>query len=290
MKLLNTLLRLLLKTISLLPFFAIYLLSDLFYLVNYYMVRYRKKVVRENLKKSFPYKNELQIKAIEKGFYRHFSDHVFETIKLGSISETELKRRVKVTNRQVLTSLINQNRGVVVVMSHTGNWEWISQQVCFEGRGFEYIGVIAKEVSSNNFNEIFTYIRMRLQKGNAEIIPFKDTARHLTSIRHKTNMLITIADQTPHKDEIQYRTDFLNQDSGVFLGPERIARSLNHAVVFCHVKQISRGYYGIDLELITNSPKECAPFEITNKHVKLLEKDITEQPETWLWSHRRWKY
>lgn len=290
MKLLNELLRLLLKIISLLPFFAIYLLSDLFYPIIFYIAGYRKKVVIGNLKTSFPDKNSLQINAIAKAFYRHFSDLVFETIKFGSISETDINRRVKVTNRQVITSLKARNMGVVVVMSHTGNWEWTSQQVCFEGRGFEYIGVIAKEVSSKNFNEIYSYVRMRLQKGNAEIIPLKETARHLASIRHKKSMIITIADQTPHKNEIQYRTDFLRQDTGVFLGPERIARSLNYAVVFCHVKKEERGYYSIDFELITDSPKDCAQFEITNKHVKMLEKDIIEQPEIWLWSHRRWKY
>ena len=103
-------------------------------------------------------------------------------------------------------------------------------------------------------------------------------------------MLITIADQTPHKDQIQYRTDFMNQNTGVFLGPERIAKSLNYAVVFCHVSKTGRGFYHIDYELVTETPKEEKPYEITNRHVKMLEGDIRKQPEIWLWSHRRWKY
>ena len=175
-------------------------------------------------------------------------------------------------------------------MSHAGNWEYTSQRVCFAGRNFEYIGVVAKEVSNPYFDKFFTNMRLRLQDGNAEIIPFKQTARYLASIRHKTSMIITIADQTPHKDQIQYRTNFLNQDSGVFLGPERIAKSLNYAVVYCHVLKNGRGKYHIDFELITDTPNDTELYEITNKHVKLLEEDIIKQPETWLWSHRRWKY
>jgi KDO2-lipid IV(A) lauroyltransferase len=131
---------------------------------------------------------------------------------------------------------------------------------------------------------------MRLQEGRSEIIPFSQTARYLATIRHKASMLIAIADQTPHKDQIQYRTNFLNQDSGIFLGPERIAKSLNYAVVFCHVNKTGRGFYHIEFELITNTPKESLPYEITNTHVKMLEEDIRKQPEIWLWSHRRWKY
>jgi KDO2-lipid IV(A) lauroyltransferase len=103
-------------------------------------------------------------------------------------------------------------------------------------------------------------------------------------------MLIAIADQTPHKEQIQYRTEFLHQDSGVFLGPECIAKSLNYAVVFCHASKTGRGFYHINFELITDTPKEITQYAITNKHVKMLEEDIHKQPEIWLWSHRRWKY
>jgi len=279
-----------LKIINYLPFRIIYIFSAFLYPVLNYIIRYRKNVIITNLTNSFPEKSRAQIKTIVNGFYHNFTDLIFEVIKLGSISEKELFRRVTVSGEHVLAKLIQQRKGVVVVMSHSGNWEWTSQRVCFAGRGFEYVGVIAKEVSDPYFDEYFTNIRLRLQKGYAEIIPFTETARHLASIRHKTSMLITIADQTPHKDLIQYRTDFLNQDSGIFLGPERIAKSLNYAVVFCHVNKTGRGLYHIEFELITDTPKDCPQFEITNSHVKMLEDDIREQPEIWLWSHRRWKY
>ena len=278
------------KIINLLSYRLLYIFSDVLSPIINHIVGYRKKVIINNLKNSFPEKSNTQIKAIRNGFYRHFTDLIFEIIKLGSISEKELSRRVTVSGEEVLNSLLDQKKGVVVVMSHSGNWEWISQRVCFAGRRFEYVGVVAKEVSDPYFDKYFTNLRMRLQEGYSEIIPFSDTARRLASVRHKTSMLITIADQTPHKDQIQYRTEFLNQDSGVFLGPERIAKSLNFAVVFCHVVKTGRGMYHIDFELITDTPKEMQQYEITNAHVKMLEEDIRKQPGIWLWSHRRWKY
>lgn len=247
-------------------------------------------MVLNNLQNSFPEMTEKQLKIILNGFYHHFTDLIFEVIKLGSLSKKKLFMRVTVSGEEILTDLAAQQKGVVVVMSHTGNWEWTSQRVCFSGRCFEYIGVVAKEVSDPYFNKYFTNLRMRLQEGFSEIIPFNETARHLVSVRHKTSMLITIADQTPHKDQIQYRTNFLDQDSGVFLGPERIAKSLNFAVVFCHVSKSGRGMYHIEYELITLHPKENPRYEITDMHVKMLEDDIRKQPEIWLWSHRRWKY
>lgn len=290
MKFLYWMIQIIFRIINILPFRLKYIFSDFLSAVLYHIVKYRKKVSETNLKNSFPEMSNARIKAILKEFYRHLTDLIFEILKLETLSEKELLRRVTVTGEEVLSLLVEQKKGVVVVMSHSGNWEWISQRVCFAGRSFEYVGVVAKEVSNSYFDEYFTRIRMRLQEGHSEIIPFTQTARYLASIRHKTSMIITIADQTPHKDQIQYRTNFLNQDSGVFLGPERIAKSLDYAVVFCHVTKPGRGFYHIEFELITNTPKETPPYEITNSHVKMLEYDIRKQPEIWLWSHRRWKY
>lgn len=290
MKFLFWIVRIIFRLINILPFRLKYVLSDALSPVLNHLVKYRKKVIIDNLKKSFPEKNDSQIKAIVKGFYRHLTDLIFEILKLDTLTEAELFRRVTVSGEEVLKTLAENKKGVVMVMSHSGNWEWASQRVCFSGRCFEYVGVIAKEVSDPYFDQYFTDIRMKLQKGFSEIIPFTQTARYLAAIRHKTSMLISIADQTPHIDQIQYRTNFMNQQSGVFLGPERIAKSLNYAVVFCHVTKTGRGLYHIDYELITDTPKENQVYEITNRHVKMLEDDIRKQPEIWLWSHRRWKY
>jgi KDO2-lipid IV(A) lauroyltransferase len=276
--------------LSRLPLRVLYFFSGfLAFLINH-IASYRKKVIVSNLKNSFPEKSNTEIRKLTNAFYRNLADLFFEIIKLESISKNELIRRVTVDSRDVLQNIAKKKQGVVVVMSHTGNWEWISQRVCFEGIDFDDVGVVAKEMTNPYFEHYFTRIRLRLQKGIAEIIPFKETAKHLAGKRHKASMIIAIADQSPHKDQILYRTSFMNQDTGVFLGPERIARVLNYAVVFCHVKQTKRGFYHISFELIKDTPYSLPEHGITDTHVRMLEDDIKKQPETWLWSHRRWKY
>jgi len=290
MKIIYWLFRIMARFLSWLPFRLIYLMSDLLAFFLYNIIKYRKKIIINNLHNAFPEKSESEINKLTKSFYRNLADIIFEIIKIESLSKEELFRRVSIKGQEVLESISTGKQGVVIVMSHTGNWEWISQRICYEGSGFDDVGVIAKELSNPDFENYFTQIRMRLQKGIASIVPFNETARHLATKRHKASMIIAIADQSPHKDQIQFRTSFLNQDTGVFLGPERIARSLNYTVVFCHVQHKGQGFYLATFELITDTPLETSGHFITETHVKMLEHDIRKEPETWLWSHRRWKY
>jgi len=278
------------RILSWLPIKLLYIFSGFMAFVLCHIVKYRKKVIVSNLQNSLPGRSDSEIQKLANSFYRNLSDIAFEIIKLESISRTQLEKRVTVEGQDVLDRISAKKQGVVVVMSHSGNWEWISQRVCFSGVGFDNIGVVAMEMTNPYFEKYFTQIRLRLQKGIAEIIPFTQTAKYLASRRHKASMIIAIADQSPHKDQIQYRTSFLNQDTGVFLGPERIARSLNYAIVFCHVKQTGRGFYKATFELITETPQDAPQHFITETHVKMLENDILTDPNAWLWSHRRWKY
>jgi Kdo2-lipid IVA lauroyltransferase/acyltransferase len=278
------------RILSWLPIKLLYIFSGFMAFVLCHIVKYRKKVIVSNLQNSLPGRSDSEIQKLANSFYRNLSDIAFEIIKLESISRTQLEKRVTVEGQDVLDRILSKKQGVVVVMSHSGNWEWISQRVCFSGVGFDNIGVVAMEMTNPYFEKYFTQIRLRLQKGIAEIIPFTQTAKYLASRRHKASMIIAIADQSPHKDQIQYRTSFLNQDTGVFLGPERIARSLNYAIVFCHVKQTGRGFYKATFELITETPQDAPQHFITETHVKMLENDILTDPNAWLWSHRRWKY
>jgi len=277
------------RILSWLPIKLLYIFSGFMAFVLCHIVKYRKKVIVSNLQNSLPGKNTTEIRKLANSFYRNLADIAFEIIKLESISKEQLEKRVTVEGQDVLDRISRKKQGVVVVMSHTGNWEWISQRVCFSGVGFDNIGVVAMEMTNPYFEKYFTQIRLRLQKGKAEIIPFTQTAKYLASRRHKASMIIAIADQSPHKDQIQYRTSFLNQDTGVFLGPERIARTLNYAIVFCHVKQTGRGFYKATFELITETPQDAPQHFITETHVKMLENDILTDPDAWLWSHRRWK-
>lgn len=290
MKLFYWIFRLVAKSISLLPFGLIYIFSDFLAFCLGTIIRYRKKVVVSNLKNAFHEKSDDEIRKLTKGFYRNLADITFEVIKLETITKQELLNRVSVEGEKIFREIYEKRQGVVVVMSHTANWEWISQRVCFEGNVFDDVGVIAKEMSNPYFEGYFTRVRMQLQQGIAEIIPFTETAKYLALKRHKRSMLIAIADQSPHINQIKFRMPFLNQDTGIFLGPERIARSLNYALVFCHVQRTGRGYYKISFELLSETPRETEDYDITSVHVKMLENDIIKAPEAWLWSHRRWKY
>lgn len=278
------------RILSWMPMRLLYIFSGGMAFILCHIVKYRKKFIISNLQNSLPDKNTREIQKLVNSFYRNLSDIAFETIKLESITREQLEKRVTVEGQDILDRISAKKQGVVVVMSHSGNWEWISQRVCFSGIGFDNIGVVAMEMTNPYFQQYFTQIRLRLQKGIAEIIPFTQTAKYLASRRHKASMIIAIADQSPHKDQIQYRTTFLNQNTPVFLGPERIARSLNFAVVFCHVQHTKQGYYKAVFELITDTPQDTPPLFITEKHVKMLENDIITDPAPWLWSHRRWKY
>jgi len=278
------------RILSWMPLRLLYIFSGFMAFVLCHIVKYRKKVIIHNLQNSLPGKDTKEIQKLANSFYRNLADIAFEIIKLESITQKQLQKRVSIEGQDVLDRISAKKQGVVVVMSHTGNWEWISQCVCFAGTGFDQTGVIAMEMSNPYFEQYFTQIRLRLQKGVAEIIPFTQTAKYLASRRHKASMIIAIADQSPHKDQIQFRTSFLNQSTGVFLGPERIARSLNYAVVFCHVKHSSRGFYKATFEFITDTPQDTPQQFITETHVKMLENDILTDPDAWLWSHRRWKY
>jgi KDO2-lipid IV(A) lauroyltransferase len=199
-------------------------------------------------------------------------------------------QRVELDNEELLHEIISRNKGVVVVMSHTGNWEWICQRIAIASHVFDETDVIAKEMSNPYFEKYFRFLRLRIQSRKIIMVPFLQSAKYVSSARHSMNMIVTIADQTPHKNQINFRTQFLNQDTPVFLGPEKIGRALDYEVVFCHTKRTKRGKYKIHLEPISIKPKTENEFQITLKHLKMLENDIHLQPESWLWSHRRWKY
>jgi KDO2-lipid IV(A) lauroyltransferase len=277
--------------ISRLPFGFLYALSGFIAFLLNRVVGYRKKVVRDNLANSFPDIAQKEIKKIIPAFYRNLVDVSLETFKMNTLSKDELRQRVQLKGENPLLKHLADKRNVVMVMSHMGNWEWVSQRLGFHVLEYEYVGIIAKEMSDKFMDEFFTDLRKFHSRGSVvEVIPFAQTSRHVAANRKKHSVIVTIADQSPHKDEIHYRTTFLNQDTGVFLGPERIAKSLDSVVLFCSVIRLRRGYYEIWIDYVAENPKDMEPYFITNRHLQLLEKNIAQQPESWLWSHRRWKY
>ncbi len=272
--------------ISFLPLKILYVISDIFYFFIYVILGYRKKIVRKNLKNAFPKKSKKELLKIEKKFYHHLIDIFIEIIALIHMSDDEIKRHNKFINKDLTQSLYDKNIGIIGVVGHYNNWEWFNNLQLYT----KYQGLaIYKPLKNKRFEKFTNNIR---QKYGAIAVPMRKTLRKLIQLK-KENILpfsLMVADQSPVKEEINYWTTFLNQDTPVFLGVEKIARKFNYAVIFLKMRKIKRGYYETEMILITDNPKETKEFEITEKHVSILEEIINEQPEYWMWSHRRWKH
>jgi len=271
--------------ISLLPFWFLYRVSDLFFVIIYYVLGYRKKVVMENLRNSFPEKTEQELKKIAFDFYRYLCDLFLETFKTLTISKKQMLAhcRMNEETQKLFDSYYTQQRSIILVMGHFGNWEWAGNVV---DSSKHQLYVIYHQLSSKYFNQLV--IKMRTRFGT-KLIEMKSTLRDMVTYRKDITATAFIADQTPFPENA-YWTTFLNQDTPVFTGTEKIASKFNYPVIYISVKRIKRGYYEIFGELLFENPKETKEGEISEAHTRRLEKDIIAQPEIWLWSHRRWKH
>jgi len=273
--------------VSKLPFPLLYLISDVLAFKLYYIFGYRKKVVFQNLRNSFPDKPEKEIKEIAKKFYRNFADIIIEVVKIRSISKSQLIKRIQFKNYDLIDDLYKKKKSIIVTIGHCGNWEWMT--MVLEMISAYRVCAVVKPLSDPDFEKYLQKLRLKFNT-NGRIIPFQSTFRTMVKQRHDLTINIFAGDQTPTKDEINYWTQFLNQETPVFLGIEKIAKSLDFAVVFFNIQRSKRGFYEIDISLIEENPQATEDNEITVKHVKMLENAIKKNPDNWLWSHRRWKH
>lgn len=271
-----------------LPLKGLYILSDLLYGLVYYVVRYRVKVTRRNLAASFPEWTEKERRALERRFYRHFTDYIVETIKLAAIDQQDLMRRAVVQNPELVDQLMDKGHPLIIVlMGHYGNWEWFTGSTNYFKLSRLY--QIYRPLSSKAFDRLFIDLRTRF---GSQGIPKNDVVREMIRLKQlkERALSIFIADQTPSKANLHYWTDFLHQDTPVLTGAERLARKLDLPVVYADVRQEARGYYTVELKLITDKPKETPEFYITERYARLMEETILRDPAGWLWTHRRWKH
>lgn len=272
--------------ISLLPFPVLYLLSDFFYLIIYRIAGYRKGVVMNNLRNSFPNKSQEELKKLAAAYYHFLCDVSLETFKTLTISRKTMIERCSFTDEslELLNYFAKQNKSVILTMGHLGNWEWSGSSFSIQGR--QQLNVIYHPLSNKYFDRLIHSMRSRFGTG---LIPMDRVFKEMVRNRDKITITAFIADQTPQPDNAYWMT-FLNQDTPVFKGTELIAKKLNYPVVYAAVKRVKRGYYKIFIEQLVANPKETADGEITELHTRRLEQDILELPETWIWSHRRWKH
>jgi Kdo2-lipid IVA lauroyltransferase/acyltransferase len=272
--------------ISLLPFWLFYGVSDFFFLLIYYVIGYRKKVVLENLRRSFPDKKEEELKKIRFKFYRYFCDFVLETLKTLTISKKKMLKHCKLNPdaKALFDKYHAENKSLIFVMGHYGNWEWAGNTFSIVGKHRLY--VIYHPLTNKYFNDLIIGMRTRF---GTKLIAMKNTVRDMLSNRKELTATAFIADQTP-PPEGAYWTKFLNQDTPVFWGTEKIARKVNYPVIFVNVKRVKRGYYEIFAETLVEEPAKTTEGQISEMHTRRLEQEIIKQPELWLWSHRRWKH
>lgn len=270
--------------LSLLPFPLLYLLSNGLRFLAFNVIGYRKKVVYQNLRNAFPNYTEAQIDTIAKNFYKHLIDVFLETFKMQSISVNQLEKHGKFVNLTVLDEIIKEKRSFVILTSHMGNWEWLPSILHLEKKA-DIVGIYHK--LSSPFFEWFTK-RMRERFG-IQMITMENTLRGMLANKNKLTGTGFLSDQTPSAENA-YWIQFLNQDTPVHTGAEKIAKKFDYPVVYAAVKKPKRGYYEVNLEILTMNPKETPDHYITNLFNQKLEEDIKNQPEIWLWSHRRWKH
>lgn len=272
--------------LSRLPMRILYGLSTLLFLLIYHIIGYRRKVVMENLNLVFPNNSKADNKQISRNFYIHFCDLLVETIKGFTISEKEIQKRFALANAHILEDYYIRDRSVLLMAGHYGNWEWTG----ILNKSFPHQGLaVYKPLKNKQFD---TLVKKTRGHFGAKIVCNKKIVVTLFRMWKKNIKTLTyiLSDQSPKLNDFKYRDTFLGVDVPMFTGTEELAKKLDFAVIYLKVEKIKRGYYRASLVPITDSPREFPDFEITRKFFDLLEEQIHDKPEFYLWSHKRWKH
>lgn len=245
---------------------------------------YRKSVIIGNIQRSFPDKSELEQQQLVKQFYRHFTDILVEGIKNLSISKNQLKKRMIVRNPELMQALYGEKRNVILVSGHFNNWEWLisAQNLLFNHQSLG-IGM----PMTNKFWD--KKVNQRRERFGMQVINASNYQLKFRTFKKKPFAVLTLGDQSPAHSSKSYWMNFLNQKTAVLFGTEQMANDYNFVVVFFVVHKIKRGFYELELKLITKDAKTLNWGEITEIHTNLLENEIIKNPSQWLWSHKRWK-
>lgn len=277
----------LLTPIAYIPTRILYVISDLFYPLVYYVLRYRKKTVRRNLEKVFAQKPVKEIRRIEKRYYHHFCDCFVETIKLLHISDKELNRRVNVTNGDLIDKIAADNRPIVLFLGHYGNWEW-AQAISLHYKRPGYSGQIYRPLHNAVMEKVMLKIRSRF---NTTCIPQKKAFRVLLGLIKEGQQFIIgfISDQRPNTPTLPYWTMFLGQETAFSIGGEHIGKKINANFVYLDVEKERRGHYKMTFKEMDISDINNTEYPYSIKFMRMLETTICRAPEYWLWSHKRWR-
>lgn len=273
--------------LALLPFRALYVLSDGLYLLMRHVMHYRRKVVRRNLRNAFPEKPEAELREIERKFYHYLCDYMLEEVKMMRMPFEELRRRMTYEHAGRYLEMIEKHGGIILLIPHYANFEWITGMSAIMQPGDVPVQVY-KPLRNKHLDEMFKLIRARFGGYN---VPKHSTARELIKLRRDGKRMAVglITDQSPNRSEAHYWTTFLNQDTVFMDGAERIAKLMDFPVFYCELERTSRGHCKVSFDLLTETPKQTAEGEITECFARRLERTIRRDPHCWFWSHKRWK-
>ncbi|MDE6338974.1 MAG: lysophospholipid acyltransferase family protein [Muribaculaceae bacterium] len=274
------------RLISFLPFRVLYALSDLLAWLAYDVVKYRRKVVADNLRSSFQEKSEEELRKISRRFYRFLCDYIVETVKLASMNEKTMRKRLRVENIEEINEAVRNGQSVTLYLGHYCNWEWISSLPLHIDKCAQCAQVY-HPLQNRAFDRLLFKLRTRFRANN---IPMADIMQTLIRWKREGVPSVTgyIADQSPSLN-VHLFVDFLNHDTPVFTGPERISKFLGAKAVYAHISRPKRGYYVLRFIPVSENAKKEEVFATSRKYFRLLEENIKEHPQYWLWSHRRWK-
>jgi len=276
----------LLWIISILPFRILYVVSDILYLMVYYIIGYRKKTVKYNLTLVFPDKSEKEITTLSKKFYHHLCDMILESVKSLTVSEAEMMKRFKFKNIEEIQKLEKENKNIVLMCAHYANFEWIfiaQKFVNHKGYG------VYKRLANKYFDRL---IKRKRAKYNTQLITTKETIPVLMESIKKGELSISgfVSDQSPKVNKAYHWNDFMGIKVPVHTGAEMLAKRLDSSVVFFGVKKIKRGYYETTFTTLAQNANDYKNYEITDMFLKLVEEQIYSAPEYYLWTHKRWKH
>lgn len=270
--------------VSIAPFWLLYRISDGLFFILYYGIGYRKSVVYNNLKNSFPEKSDKEIRKIRLDFYKYFCDLILETFKTLTIGPKAIKKMVVFKDAALIDEFKQKNQSILIAMGHWGNWEIGGARFAVDP--LHKLMVVYHPLKNKYFNKLIFKMRTRLGNG---LYAMRDTYKNMVRDKDLLTATAFIADQTPSPKRAYWLT-FLNQETPMFQGMGKISKKLDYPIVYCGVKRLKRGRYELLQEVLIPEPKNVTSDEIIEKFAKRLELDIKNQPEIWLWTHKRWKH
>ncbi|MGA2186977.1 MAG: lysophospholipid acyltransferase family protein [Steroidobacteraceae bacterium] len=272
------------KFLSRLPMWALYAFSTLLYVLAYYVVRHRQRVIDDQLAQVFPAMSAAQRAAIHKRFLKNFCDVLVEVLKSLSMSAADMTARVRVQNIALVREYLDAGKSVMLVTSHLCNWEWLLHGVALQ-LGYP-LDAAYKPLHDQWAERLMFGVRSRF---GARLIPAKDLLADFLRRRGVIRALAMNADQAPMSTDKRYWTRFLGQDTAFYIGAEQIARATRLPIMYLVMRRVTRGHYEVELRQLWDGRESLQPNAITERYARACEFDVLKSPADWLWSYRRWR-